>query len=1181
MKPNLSLYKKFVISSGVLVCLSVLLLALSSVLLFDNTRKVSYESKAFLSNTWTVLGSNTSGQFCNGGTASSVNPIQLQNSGDIIAISGGTDHFLALKNDNTVKSCGANAKGQLGDGGIVDKTSFVNISSLTGIVQVLAGDKISFALNGLGQVYQWGDTVTGISSTPTLISSLSNIVSITTSENTLLALDNSSNLYGYGLNANGESGNGNNLAIISPLIIQTGVSSAKCAKEACAIVKGGSVYTSGNNTKKELADDVVASRSTFGIVNTQRSPNLPLVGISSIASGPTSYNFFALDNSGKVWTWGSANYLGYTLPGNTNGDIARNISSLTNITEISGSYPLALRAGGGLYTWANTTPTMVNGIGNATKINQNSGQTAYIKGDLYNPIDSTDIISLSPTCLAAEVNATTTCTFVLPASKDLPNSLTAGIGNAVPAGNCSGTTTVICINVPVGSVDGISIVYLKIGNQTSVATQATALVKRTVVANSNIGIQSGTCTPGTISQGEFTDCTFPLIGSTSFILPTNGLRAAITNLSGDSSTIIGPGNPCSIQATTLTCTNIVSSLSGNVATLGTHEILVYEPGSNTYFFNKAQVTVNSLIISNSNILPSTDCIDSNLVQLGNDYNCTFGLTGSVSNSYTMPAGGVVAKTSGGTANSPLCTILNNATATVKLSCNTIGTTGATRGIQDVLLKSGSTNFVDKGGVTVQDTIAGTDLGNLNVTCNSGRVSSTTSCSFTIPQYTTNSQIALGVGDTNTGGTCAFTGNIATCTNIPTGPDKGNQIIYAQLSTSAKTNTGRTGELIKIFQDSSVPGSLFNCASVAINTTTTCTFNFPAFEALDPAFGIKIGNSTLVKSCVVSGLTATCTGVNTGASSGDQVIFAGTTAQIDTGETVFVTRSLVQSDMSNLAQLVTLTCTPNPIAVFSNTTCAGTLPNFVTTTNTTLKLKINGESEVTCTITGKALRCAGLPSGSNAGDKSIQVSLDGGNFEDTGLFVTVSNKIIGDNELSIIGDPSKTQILTQFKCGINDIVYAGKTTTCTIQVAPGWVMFPGLKMSIEIDPPQGKCSQNGTTITCINVPVTEDISDPGVLFLVNKSGQTIFIGVTYKVQAAPAGFVYVAPANPVISPTTPTPPTTGTPQTGTTVTATQPSATSVKETTRSGGLSIVLLLLLFSSWAILFYTVFVKRKNINK
>ncbi|MBC7472418.1 MAG: hypothetical protein H7196_04145 [candidate division SR1 bacterium] len=1158
--------------------MSILLLGLGSVLLFGSIQKATYPSKAFIPDTWSVLGSNTSSQYCNGSTSAGSNlPSQFKNSGDIVAISGGVDHVLALKNDNTVKSCGNNTAGQLGDGSNASKTSFAFIPGLTGIVQIVAGNKISFALNTLGHVYQWGETVTGNTSIPVLVPGLSNIVSITSSQSTLLAVDSSSNLYGYGLNASGEAGNGNNLAIITPTIIETGVTRVRCSKEACAIIKSGSIYTSGGNSKKELASDTLPSRYTFGIVNTQRSPNIALSGIVSIASGPSSYNFYALDSSGKVWSWGDANYLGYSLQGNTNGDLARNITALTSITEISGSYPLALRASGELYTWTNISPTLINGITNTTKLNQSSGQTAYIKGNLFNPLDIASANTLNPTCIPAEVNHLTTCTFTLPLFRDLPNSLYIGIGDAAPAGNCSGSAIINCTNVPTGSVDGNSIIYIQIGNNSKVSTQGNAIVKKTIINNSNIIAQSGTCIPNTVNQGESLRCIFPLTGSTSFDIPPNGLRAAITNISGDKNSIIGPSDSCQIENLTLVCTSIPTSLGSAFGSLGTHEVVIYEPGANSYFFNKAVVSINLVTIKNSNILTSNDCVSSNIIQSGSDYNCTFALTGSVSNLYAMPQEGVVAKIATGSITSPLCVILNNGTAGVKLSCNNIPTLGITRGVKSVLVSAGLATYESRGSITIKDNILGVDLSNLNITCNSGKVNSTTICSFSVPNFTSYRELTLGVGETLTGGVCSIDGSIANCTNIPTGPDKGNQIIYAQLEANMKVNTGRTGELIKVFDDATVEFSIFSCMTANIDTITTCSFDIPQYESISSGFGIQIGNFTTASSCSVSGLVGTCSGVNTGNETGDQMIYAGTLAKVKTGETATITRPILQSDLKNFSQLVNLVCIPNPVAVFSNTICAGKFPNYITG-SANFKLKISGESESSCTVTNLQIKCPNINTGSNAGDKGIQVSMNGGNFEDTGLFLTISSKIIGDNELAILGDPSKNQILSQFECGINGIVYAGKNTTCTIKAAPGWVIYPGFKMSIEIDPPTGTCSQFGTKITCIEVPVVEDTSTPGVLFLVNKSGQTIFVGVTYVVQAAPTNFIYVPPENP-INPTELATPKANLP-TGTTPSVSQPNSTNVAETPRTGGLNIAFIVVLVTTWILMFYRFFYNKNKIK-
>jgi alpha-tubulin suppressor-like RCC1 family protein len=1181
MKLRSTFFKGFNTSTHALTVVSIVLLAFSSILFFQNLKEASYSSKAFISNTWTVWGDNTNGQFCDGGTTGNSNPAVLQNSGDVIAISGGVDHMLALKNDNTIKSCGFNAKGQLGNGSTTNTTSFVNVTGFpvsTSIVQVVAGDQISFALTSTGVVYQWGDTIVGVLNAPTVITGLSNITSITSSEKTLLAIDNTNTLYAYGVNANGESGNGTYTQVSPPAVIDTSVTQASCSKEACAIIKTGKVYTSGKNSKKELADQLLVKRNTFDVVNKQRFPDLPLSTVTKVASGPSSYNFYALDASGNVWSWGDAGFLGYTLPGNLDSDLAVQISSLNNVTSIAGGYPLAIRSSGGLYTWTNTTPSLISTITSATKLYDSGSLTPYVKGNLFDPFVSSAISTLAVNCSSAEVNQTTTCSFTLPLNKDLPNLFKIGIGSSTPGGNCSSIGTVVtCFNVPTGPNDGTRIIYGQISSNTKVATTSTVTVIPTIVGDVNIALQSGTCTPNPAQQGDTTDCTFPLIGSTAYGLPTNGLRAGITNTSGDSSSIVGPSDPCTITATTLTCNNVPTYQGANLATVATHEVIVYEPTVN-YFYNKASVTVEPPTIKDTNISNSGDCVDSVNVQLGNTYNCTFVVTGSPNNFYNLPVGGIVAKTSPSTADSPVCSLLNNGTASALLSCINIPTSGSSRGVQNVLVKAGTAgSYVDKGGLTIFDSLNNVDLATLNITCADSVVNSTSSCSFPLPLFTISPSISISIGDSIPGGTCVTVSTTVNCSSVPTGTGRGQQPIYAQLLNSTKINTGKTAVLTQAFQTSEVPSSSFLCTPTTINTTTTCTFDISTYETLDTSFSIRIGNANPSTSCSLSSQTVTCTGVSTGSDSGNQSISAGNGSFVNTGEFIFLTRPLTSADLTNFAQFTNLSCTPNPVAVFSTTTCTGQLPNYIVYGSTSLKLRVDNQFSVGCGIAGQVFTCTGISSGTVAADKNVDASIDNTTFVPTGLILVVSNKVIGNTEIQNIGVPNTEQVLSEFKCGTNGIVYAGKPTTCTAKINAGWVIFPEFRLGVGVDP-AGTCTQSGITLTCINVPVINDINNPGVLFLVNKSGEVGFTEVLFSVQQAPNDFVYTPPTTtPSSTPSTSTPTPTSAPSTTDTN-----ASTSVKDTPRTGGLNTLGMVALTGAWLAIFYKTFLAKKiKVNK
>lgn len=110
-------------------------------------------------------GMNSAGQLGNGnaGVNSSL-PVHVQGPGavgvlsGVSAVTGGFVHSLALKKDGTVWSWGGNGNGQLGDGTLNQGLSpiQVNAANLTNVIQVSAGWKHSLALRADHTVWAWG-----------------------------------------------------------------------------------------------------------------------------------------------------------------------------------------------------------------------------------------------------------------------------------------------------------------------------------------------------------------------------------------------------------------------------------------------------------------------------------------------------------------------------------------------------------------------------------------------------------------------------------------------------------------------------------------------------------------------------------------------------------------------------------------------------------------------------------------------------------------------------------------------------------------------------------------------------------------------------------------------------------------------------------------------------------------
>jgi len=254
---------------------------------------------------WT-WGTNTYGQL---GNSTPLNrsqnvPTQVRNSDDtgflteVIAISAGAYHTLALKKNGIVMAWGSNEKGQLGLGSdaVYHQTPFP-INELTDITHIDAGASHSLARKSNGTVWAWGSNEKGQLGYPTNnnsfsnsphqvlasdgINNLMNVVNIAAGGFHSLALKDDCIIMGWGNNNYGQLGDGSETSTIYPTSVKRAnsldlldnvVDISAGANHSLARLKNGQIMAwgdhndgqLGNNGKKAILPDEVLHSSSEG-----------------------------------------------------------------------------------------------------------------------------------------------------------------------------------------------------------------------------------------------------------------------------------------------------------------------------------------------------------------------------------------------------------------------------------------------------------------------------------------------------------------------------------------------------------------------------------------------------------------------------------------------------------------------------------------------------------------------------------------------------------------------------------------------------------------------------------------------------------------------------------------------------------------------------------------------------
>lgn len=300
----------------------------------------------------------------------------------------------------TVWCWGANGSGQLGNGTKTNSSVPVQVSGLSGVMSVKAGQSHSIVLDDEGIVWTWGingqgqlgNGSTTLSTTPVQVTALADMTAIAAGASHCVALKDDGTVWAWGTNGFGNLGDGNTTTkstVPVKVLNLTGVTDVASGSDHCLALKDdGTLWAWGNNADGELGNGA----TTLSRVPVQVSG---LTGVIAFAAG--EYHSLAVREDGTVWTWGKNNYGQLGNGTTTNSSVPIQMSNLSNVIAVAGGkgHSAALKSDGTVWTWGwnnngqlgngttanSTTPVQVTGLSGVKMITCGYYNTYAIKND--------------------------------------------------------------------------------------------------------------------------------------------------------------------------------------------------------------------------------------------------------------------------------------------------------------------------------------------------------------------------------------------------------------------------------------------------------------------------------------------------------------------------------------------------------------------------------------------------------------------------------------------------------------------------------------------------------------------------------------------------------------------------------------------------------------------------------
>ncbi len=295
---------------------------------------------------WT-WGSNVSGQLGLNDTTNRSSPVQVGSLTNWKQVDCGDNnvnqnitHTACIKTDGTLWTWGSNVFGQLGLNDTTNRSSPVQVGSLTNWKQVDCGQYHTACIKTDGTLWTWGYNASGElglqdiaeRSSPVQVGSLTNWKQVGTGGFNTVCVKVDGTLWTWGVNFSGQLGLEDTTARSSPVQVGslTNWKQVSVGKESSGCIKtDGTLWTWGGSTDGQLG---IGSSGFFG----RRSSPVQvgtLTNWKQVNSG--QYHFVCIKTDGTLWIWGNNGFGRLGLGDSTNRSSPVQVGSLTNFKQAS------------------------------------------------------------------------------------------------------------------------------------------------------------------------------------------------------------------------------------------------------------------------------------------------------------------------------------------------------------------------------------------------------------------------------------------------------------------------------------------------------------------------------------------------------------------------------------------------------------------------------------------------------------------------------------------------------------------------------------------------------------------------------------------------------------------------------------------------------------------------------